>query len=70
MIHAPVALSPKKKAPRQPARADRGTSNFINSNAKKNSTAAIRLQRLNASCGVFGRRAELIAFLIWGEGAE
>ncbi|MEH3099829.1 hypothetical protein [Sphingomonas adhaesiva] len=67
MIIATVALPPKKEAPRQPARADRGTSDFINSSSTGNSTTAAQLQRLNTLCGVSGRRAELIAFLIWGE---
>lgn len=67
MITTTVALPPKKEAPRQPARADRGTSDFINSSSTGTSTTNARLQRLTTLCGVTGRRAELIAFLIWGE---
>lgn len=63
-----VALPPKCEAPRQTrAGVERGTTNFFNSNASENSITAARLQRLNALCGVEGRRAQLIAFLIWGE---
>lgn len=67
MIATSVALPPKKEAPRQPARADRGTSSFINRSNIGDSTTSARVQRLTALCGVSGQRAELIAFLIWGE---
>lgn len=68
MIIATVALPPKCEAPRQTrARVERGTTNAINSNAIEDSITAARLQRLNALCGVSGRRAEMIAELIWGE---
>ncbi|NNG59774.1 hypothetical protein [Sphingomonas paucimobilis] len=68
MFAAKVALPPKCEAPRQTrAGVERGTTNFISSNVNEDSTAAARLQRLNVLCGVSGRRAELIAFLIWGE---
>jgi hypothetical protein len=68
MIATRVALPPKCEAPRQTrARVERGTTNFINNDGTGDSTAAARLQRLNALCGVTGRRAEMIADLIWGE---
>lgn len=68
MIAVKVALPPKCEAPRQThAGVGRGTTNFINSNDIEHSTAAARLQRLNAIYGVTGCRAEIIADLIWGE---
>lgn len=68
MLTAKVALPPKREAPRKTrAGVRRGTTNYISSNVNEDSTTAARLQRLNALCGVDGRRAELIAFLIWGE---
>ena len=68
MLISTAALPPKCEAPRQThAGVGRGTTNFVNSNVIKDSTTATRLQRLNALCGVDGRRAELIAFLIWGD---
>jgi hypothetical protein len=44
-----------------------GPINILISSGTENSTTATRLQRLRALCGVTGRRAELIALLIWGE---
>ena len=68
MLTQQVALPPKCEAPRLTrAGVERGTTNFISSNDNDISTATARLQRLNTLCGVSGRRAELIAFLIWGE---
>lgn len=68
MLAIKDALPPKCEAPRQTrAGVERGTTNFINSNNVEDSTTISRLQRLNEVCGVSGRRAALIAFLIWGE---
>lgn len=68
MITMKVALPPECEAPRLTrAGVERGTTNYINSSDKKDSTTQERVQRLTALCGVTGRRAELIAFLIWGE---
>lgn len=47
--------------------AARPLTELLNDSAVTNNTTAARLQRLNALAGVTGRRAELIAFLIWGE---
>lgn len=61
-------LPPKCEAPRRTrAGVERGTTNIISSNEHDDSTTTARVQRLTALCGVTGRRAELIAFLIWGE---
>lgn len=62
-----VALPPKCEAPRQPGKAGRGTTNYFNICDTGHSTTTARVQRLTSLCGVVGRRAELIASLIWGE---
>lgn len=68
MLTAHGALPPESEAPRTTlAGVGRGTTIFINSNTFRNSTIDLRVQRLNALCGINGGRAELIAFLIWGE---
>ena len=40
---------------------------LLNNGDITDNTAQARLQRLQAVCGVVGRRADLIAFLIWGD---
>jgi hypothetical protein len=42
---------------------------LLTSSVSNDSIATARLQRLAALCGVTGRRAELIAGLVWGEAA-
>jgi hypothetical protein len=70
MLAVKVALPPKCEAPRQTrAGVERGSTNYFSSNNIGDSTFAVRLQRLNDLAGVTGRRAELIASLIWGEAA-
>ena len=48
----------------------RPLTNLLNSSSSQDSIRDARLQRLTALCGVTGRRAELIAFLIWGEARD
>lgn len=69
MASAKVALRPENEAPRKTWQGPRGTTKFINNCDHSNSTTLVRLQRLSATYGVQGDRAELISGLIWGEAA-
>lgn len=69
MIGAKVALRPKNEAPRRTWQGPRGTANYFNNSNVVDTIIALRLQRLSASCGVAGTRADLLAQLIWGEAA-
>jgi hypothetical protein len=69
MIGAKVALRPENEAPRKTWQGPRGTTNYFINSRTVDTTIALRLQRLSASCGVDGTRADLLAKLIWGEAA-
>lgn len=65
MIAAAGSVTPKTRKGR--AVAARPLTNDRISSGSVDSTTTARVQRLTALCGVTGQRAELIAFLIWGE---
>lgn len=69
MAIAKVALRPENEAPRKTWQGLRGTTNYISNSSTVDTIIALRLQRLSASCGVAGTRADLLARLIWGEAA-
>ena len=65
MISAAGRVAPKTRKGR--AVAARPLTNILNSSTTADSITAVRLQRLNALCGVTGERAATIASLLWGD---
>lgn len=65
MIAATAAANKTRKA--RTAATVRAPANFISSNSNLDSITRLRLQRLSASYGLIGLRADLICALAWGE---